>query len=274
MLITKVQMTRATLSKAWTRLIGRTPSAYATVAEMKRKRVAILISGRGSNMAALIQASKDPAYPAQVVLVISNRPNATGIERARAAGVPTAVIDHTWFKDRESFEQQLQSLLEAHNIEIVCLAGFMRLLTPSFVDRWKGKLLNVHPALLPAFKGLHTHERALQAGVALHGATVHFVVPEMDSGPILARVPIRVRPNDTPDSLAARVLRIEHRIYTAALKSVAEGRVSIVDGHCQVDGEPINDRVLFVINNRRRADFRESSAQTLLDDTWRKSIAA
>jgi phosphoribosylglycinamide formyltransferase-1 len=206
---------------------------------MARKRVAILISGRGSNMVALIEAAKDPAYPAEIVLVVSNEPTAEGLQRAATAGVATAVVDHRTFgKDREAFERALQRMLETNTIEIVCLAGFMRLLTPWFVRQWDGRLLNIHPALLPAFKGLDTHARALQAGAKQHGATVHFVVPEMDSGPIVAQGAVPVLPNDTEATLAARVLAVEHRIYPQALKLVAEGRVTIADGRCLVDGRP------------------------------------
>ncbi len=193
---------------------------------MARKRVAILISGRGSNMVALIEAAKDPAYPAEIVVVISNDPVAEGLKRAAASGIKTAVVDHKPFgKDREAFERALQDKLLAHDIELICLAGFMRLLTPWFVRQWDGRLLNIHPALLPAFKGLDTHARALQAGVKEHGATVHFVVPEMDSGPIVVQGAVPVRDGDTEAALAARVLEIEHRIYPEALKLVAEGRV-------------------------------------------------
>jgi phosphoribosylglycinamide formyltransferase-1 len=189
---------------------------------MPRKRVAILISGRGSNMAALIDAAKDPAYPAEIVLVLSNRPDAGGIAAAQQAGIQTAIVDHKKFKDRESFEQEVQKILEAHAIDIVCLAGFMRLLTPWLISRWDGRMINIHPALLPAFKGLDTHERAIAAGVKEHGATVHFVVPEMDSGPIIVQASVPVMPDDTPDALARRVLAVEHRIYPEALKRVAQ----------------------------------------------------
>ena len=189
---------------------------------MPRKRVAILISGRGSNMAALIEAAKDPAYPAEIVLVASNRPDAGGIATAQKAGIETAIVDHKKFKDRESFEQELQKVLEAHRIEIVCLAGFMRLLTPWIISRWTGRMLNIHPALLPAFKGLDTHERAIAAGAKEHGATVHHVVPEMDSGPIIIQASVPVMPDDTPDALAKRVLAVEHKIYPEALKRIAE----------------------------------------------------
>ena len=197
---------------------------------MARKRVAILISGRGSNMMALIEAAKDPAYPAEIVLVLSNRPDAAGLARAQAEGIATAVVDHARFgKDRETFERALQAELERHRIELVCLAGFMRLLTPWFVRRWEGRLINIHPALLPALKGLNTHERALAEGVTHHGATVHFVVPEMDSGPIILQDQLRVLATDDADTLAARVLEIEHRIYPQALALVARGEVAIGD---------------------------------------------
>jgi phosphoribosylglycinamide formyltransferase-1 len=197
-----------------------------SVKSMVRKRVAILISGRGSNMAALIEAAKDPAYPAEIALVVSNEPAAEGLQRAAAGGIRTAAIDHRKFgKDREAFERALNDELQAHRIELVCLAGFMRLLTPWFVRQWEGRLINIHPALLPAFKGLNTHARALAEGAKEHGATVHFVVPEMDSGPIIARAAVPVRPGDTEATLAARVLEVEHRIYPQALRLVAEGCV-------------------------------------------------
>jgi len=195
---------------------------------MARKRVAVLISGRGSNMASLIEAAKAPDYPAEIVLVVSNRPDALGLTHARTAGIATLVIDHTRFgSDREAFERELQATLEANRIDLVCLAGFMRLLTPWFVGRWSGRMLNIHPALLPAFKGLHTHERVLAAGAKTHGATVHFVVPEMDSGPIIAQAEVPVLDGDTLDTLAARVLAVEHRIYPEALRRVANGSVRI-----------------------------------------------
>jgi phosphoribosylglycinamide formyltransferase-1 len=206
---------------------------------MARKRVAILISGRGSNMVALIEAAKDQAHPAEIALVVSNEPTAEGLKRAAAEGIRTAVVDHRKFgKDREAFERALQNELQAHNIELVCLAGFMRLLTPWFVRQWDGRLLNIHPALLPAFKGLDTHARAIAAGAAQHGATVHFVVPEMDSGPIIAQAAVPVQSGDTEATLAARVLEVEHRIYPQALRWVAEGRVRIADGRCLIDGQP------------------------------------
>jgi phosphoribosylglycinamide formyltransferase-1 len=194
---------------------------------MARKRVAILISGRGANMGALIAAAKKPDYPAEIALVLSNRPEAGGVRRASAEGIATAVVDHTDFgKDREAFERAVQAHLETRRIDIVCLAGFMRLFTCSFVSPWSGRMINIHPALLPSFKGLHTHERALEAGVKIHGATVHFVVPEVDSGPIIAQAAVPVLDDDTPDTLAARVLAAELRLYPLALGLVAGGKSS------------------------------------------------
>lgn len=193
----------------------------------QKKRVAVLISGRGSNMTALIEAAKAADYPAAIAVVISNRPDAAGLERARAEGIATAIVDHRPFgDDREAFERALDAELRRHRIDLICLAGFMRLFTPKFVERWSGRMLNVHPALLPQFKGLHTHRRALAAGVKEHGATVHFVVPEMDAGPIIAQDAVPVLAGDTEDSLAQRVLAVEHRLYPQALRLVAEGRVN------------------------------------------------
>jgi phosphoribosylglycinamide formyltransferase 1 len=189
---------------------------------MAKKRVAVLISGRGSNMASLIAAAKDDGYPAEIALVLSNRPGAAGLAHAKSQGIATAIVDHTQYgKDREAFERALQAVLVAHRIDLVCLAGFMRLLTPWFVGQWQGRMLNIHPALLPAFKGLNTHERALAAGVITHGATVHFVSPEMDSGEIILQAEVPVLAGDTPETLAARVLEVEHRIYPQALRQVA-----------------------------------------------------
>ena len=194
---------------------------------MTRKRVAILISGRGSNMVALIAAAKAPDYPAEIALVISNRPAAAGLARARAEKIPTAVVDHTRYgKDREAFERALEAELEAHRIELVCLAGFMRLLSPWLVERWRGRMINIHPALLPAFKGLDTHRRALAAGANVHGATVHLVAPDVDSGPILLQEAVPIVAGETEETLAARVLEVEHRIYPQALKLLALGRVA------------------------------------------------
>jgi phosphoribosylglycinamide formyltransferase-1 len=216
-----------------------------------KQRVAVLISGRGSNMTALIEAAKDDAFPAEIALVLANRPDAAGLARARAEGIATAVVDHTVFGknrealdrqaldrqalDREAFERAIDAVLQAHRIDLVCLAGFMRLLTPWLVRRWEGRLINIHPALLPAFKGLNTHERVLAAGEKAHGATVHFVVPEMDSGPIIAQGRVPVHDDDTAETLAARVLEEEHQLYPLALKLVAWGYVRMVDGQCRSD---------------------------------------
>jgi len=214
---------------------------------MSRKRVAVLISGRGSNMAALIEAAKDKNYPAEIVLVVSNHPDAGGLSIAREAGIATETVDHSRFgEDRGAFERALLAVLEKYKIEIVCLAGFMRLLGADFVNRWPQRLLNIHPALLPAFKGLDTHKRALEAGAKIHGATVHFVVPEMDSGPIIVQGAVKVRAGDSEETLSKRVLAVEHRIYPQALKLVAEGRVRVVDGHCLIDGVPVPDSTALV----------------------------
>ena len=214
---------------------------------MSRKRVAVLISGRGSNMAALIEAAKAADYPAEIVLVVSNVPDAGGLATASAAGIATATVDHRQFgKDRAAFERALQAVLVEHRIELVCLAGFMRLLTPWFIDQWPQRMLNIHPALLPAFKGLDTHRRALEAGVKLHGATVHFVVPEMDSGPIIAQGAVAVHDHDTEAALAARVLAVEHRIYPLALRLVAEGRVSVDGNRCRIAKAAAPDMALVV----------------------------
>jgi|SRR6185295_16731883 phosphoribosylglycinamide formyltransferase 1 len=214
---------------------------------MSRKRVAVLISGRGSNMAALIEAAKAKDYPAEIVLVVSNRPEAGGLLVARAAGIATEVVDHTEFGgDRNRFEGEIQAHLEKYRVDIVCLAGFMRLLTGSFLEKWQRRILNIHPALLPDFKGLDTHRRVLEAVAKIHGATVHFVVPEMDSGPIITQGVIAVRPGDSEETLAVRVLKVEHRIYPLALKLVAEGRVQIKDNRALIDGVPVpnvTDRV-------------------------------
>jgi phosphoribosylglycinamide formyltransferase-1 len=189
-------------------------------------RTAILISGGGSNMAALIAAAAKPGFPACIALVISNVPDAGGVAKARAAGVPVVVIDHKPYgKDREAFERDLHASLIAHQIEFVCLAGFMRVLTPWFVSQWEGRMINIHPSLLPAYKGLHTHARALEAGETEHGCTVHWVTAGLDDGPIITQARVPVLPGDTSETLAARVLIEEHRIYPEALADCARGRV-------------------------------------------------
>jgi phosphoribosylglycinamide formyltransferase-1 len=187
-----------------------------------KKRVAILISGRGSNMAALIEAAKAPDYPAEIVLVLSNVPGAAGLATAAANGITTATVDHKAFnRNREAFEQAMQAELERHRVDIVCLAGFMRILTPWFVGQWEGRMINIHPALLPAYKGLDTHARALADGAREHGATVHFVTPGMDEGETILQEAVPVLPGDTPETLGRRVLEVEHRIYPQALRMIA-----------------------------------------------------
>jgi phosphoribosylglycinamide formyltransferase-1 len=190
-------------------------------------RLAVLISGEGSNLQALIDACAAPGFPAAIALVVSNRPQARGLARAAAAGLPTAVIDHRRYADREEFEAALDLALRQAAPDLVCLAGFMRLLTPGFVGRWAGQMINIHPSLLPAFKGLDTHARVLAAGARLTGCTVHVVTPGMDEGPILVQAAVPVLPQDTPETLAARVRAAEHRAYPLAVKLFAEGRIAL-----------------------------------------------
>jgi phosphoribosylglycinamide formyltransferase-1 len=205
---------------------------------MIRRRVAILISGRGSNMAALVAAARDPGYPAEIALVLSNRADAPGLERAEQAGIETAVLDPKVFSSRNVFDKALDARLKAADAEIVCLAGFMRLLTPEFVEAWRDRLINIHPSLLPLFPGLNTHASALAAGVKIHGCTVHFVREEVDSGPIIAQAAVPVLLSDTPETLADRVLTAEHHIYPLALALVARGRTVVVDERVVIDDAP------------------------------------
>lgn len=191
-----------------------------------KARVAIMISGGGSNMLSLIEAMRAPDYPATPVLVLSNRPEAPGLAKAEAMGIPIQSVDHKTFETRAEFEKVLDEHLSAANPDIVCLAGFMRVLTNAFVEKWRGRMLNIHPSLLPLFTGLDTHKRALEAGVAVHGATVHEVIPELDAGRILGQTVIKVEPRDTPESLAARLLSREHALYPAALKRFVEGKTA------------------------------------------------
>ena len=193
-----------------------------------RVRTAILISGRGSNMAALLAAARDPGFPAEIALVLANRADAGGLATAAAAGIPTAVVpSREYGRDRAAHEAAVQAVLEAHGIGLVCLAGYMRLLTPWLVERWAGRMLNIHPSLLPAFPGLDTHARALAAGARLHGCTVHWVTEGMDEGPILAQAAVPVLPGDDEPALAARVLAQEHLLYPAALRQAAGGAVAL-----------------------------------------------
>jgi len=203
---------------------------------MARLRLGVLISGRGSNLQSLIEAAAAPAYPAEIALVISNEPGAKGLERAAAAGLAQRTIDHRDFDSRPAFESALTAALTEAEVGLVCLAGFMRLLTDRFVAHWDRRLVNIHPSLLPAFKGIHVHERVLAAGVRFSGCTVHYVVPEMDSGPIIVQAAVPVAGADDADSLAARVLKAEHRIYPLAVRWIAEGRVRIEGERVAVDG--------------------------------------
>lgn len=207
-------------------------------------KVGVLISGRGSNLQALINACETANFPASIVLVISNKPGAAGLRRAEAAGIATVVIDHREYPDRRSFDDALDSRLRAAGAEIVCLAGFMRLLTAEFVEGWNDRVLNVHPSLLPAFKGLHAQRDALEAGVKLAGCTVHVVRPEMDSGPIIAQAAVPVLTGDDEDTLAARILEMEHVIYPLALRLIAEGRVKIAGTVAETTGTAPNPAAL------------------------------
>jgi phosphoribosylglycinamide formyltransferase-1 len=210
-----------------------------------KRRVAILISGRGSNMAALIEAARVADFPAEIVVVISNRSDAGGLEKATAGGIPTRTIESRPFgKDRASFEAVLQSALEQYRVELICLGGFMRLFTAEFVQRWHGRMLNIHPSLLPSFPGLEPQAQALRAGVKISGATVHFVIPQTDAGPIVMQGAVAVCDGDTPAQLVARIIAIEHRIYPEALRLVASGRVRIEGDICKTDGGVASGAVL------------------------------
>lgn len=193
-----------------------------------RMRVGVLISGRGSNMVSLAEAAQAPDYPAEIALVISNIPDVAGLERARGFGIATATVDHKTFgKDREAFERAMDEVLRVNQIELIVLAGFMRILTPWFVKRWEGRVINIHPSLLPLFKGTHTHRQALEAGVVEHGCSAHFVVPDLDAGPVILQAKVPVLPGDDEDKLAQRVLVEEHKLYPAALAEVASGRARL-----------------------------------------------
>lgn len=197
--------------------------------------VAVLVSGRGSNLQALIDACAADDFPARIVAVISNNPGSYGLERAKAAGIPTAVVNHRDYPDRETFDNAIEEELKNFKAKFICLAGFMRILEARFVNRWRDRILNIHPSLLPSFKGLHTQERALESGVRFTGCTVHIVRPEMDEGPIILQAAIAVDPEDDADSLAAKVLVQEHLIYPEALKLIALGRVSISGNKSIID---------------------------------------
>ncbi len=210
-----------------------------------KRRVAILISGRGSNMAALIDAAKADDYPAEIVVVISNRADAGGLERAKERGIPAVSLESKPYgADRAGFEAELQSLLDENRVDLICLAGFMRLLTAKFVQHWQGRMLNIHPSLLPSFPGLDPHGQALRSGVKISGATVHFVIPETDAGPIVMQGAVAVKDDDTPYSLAERVFEIEHRIYPSALRLVASGAARIEGDICKTTNAYADGRLI------------------------------
>jgi phosphoribosylglycinamide formyltransferase-1 len=201
-----------------------------------RLRVAVLISGRGSNLQALIDACADPTFPAEIRLVISNEPSAQGLARAERAGIPARVIPHKQFPDRPTFDAAVERALEEAGTELICLAGFMRIFSDGFVERWRDRMINIHPSLLPAFKGLKVHERVLAAGVRFTGCTVHYVRPAMDAGPIIVQAAVAVLPGDDAARLAQRVLAEEHKIYPLALRLIAEGRVRVAGERAEIDG--------------------------------------
>lgn len=202
-----------------------------------RVKTGVLVSGGGTNLQALIDAAVDPSFPAEIVLVISNRPDVRALERAAAAGIATEVIRHQDFPERAPFDAAIDTSLRAAGCEILCTAGFMRILTADFVDGWRDRMINIHPSLLPAFQGLHTHQRALDASARIAGCTAHLVIPDLDAGQILAQAVVPVLTDDTPDTLAARVLEQEHRIFPLALRLIAEGRVRIENGRAVIDGQ-------------------------------------
>lgn len=210
-----------------------------------RKRVSILISGRGSNMMALVEAAQAPSYPAEIVSVISNRPDAAGLIWAAERGIPAVALDHKEYATRTAFEAKLHATLMDAGTDLIACAGFMRMLTGGFIDRWRDRQLNIHPSLLPAFPGLDTHERAIEAGVKLAGCTVHFMRLEMDTGPVVGQAAVPVLSGDTPDQLAARVLAAEHRLYPAALALVASGRAVVRDEKVYISEEVNPSQALF-----------------------------
>jgi phosphoribosylglycinamide formyltransferase 1 len=210
-----------------------------------RRRVAILISGRGSNMTALIEAARAADFPAEISVVVSNKADAAGVAGARAAGIPVEIVESRPFgKDRAGFEKALQTVLDQRSVDLVCLAGFMRLFTADFVQRWHGRMLNIHPSLLPAFPGLDPHGQALKAGVKISGATVHFVTPDTDAGPIVIQGAVAVKDDDTAETLSERILSVEHRIYPAAVRLVADMRVRIDGDRCVTEGADATDATM------------------------------
>lgn len=214
--------------------VGEAPAA--------RKRVGILISGRGSNMMSLVEAARSPDYPAEIVLVVSNRPEAQGLAWATAQGIPAIALDHKGYRSREEFDDQIDRLMKASGVDLIACAGFMRLMTPGLVENWRNRMINIHPSLLPSFKGLNTHERALAAGVRIAGCTVHAVRHEMDTGPVLGQAAVPVHGDDTAETLAARVLAAEHKLYPQILNLLASGQISI-------DGDTVISKHSFINNS-------------------------
>ncbi|MEO5336781.1 MAG: phosphoribosylglycinamide formyltransferase [Magnetospirillum sp. WYHS-4] len=206
------------------------------MAPLAKLKVAVLVSGRGSNLQALIDACADPAYPAEIVLVLANIPGVFALERAAKAGIPTTVVSHKDYPDRTSFEAAMNARLESSGAGLICMAGFMRLLTDGFVNGWHDRLINIHPSLLPAFKGLHVQEAALRAGVRFSGCTVHYVRPAMDAGPILVQAVVPIHQDDDADRLAERILEQEHVIYPLAVRLIAEGRCRVIDERVVIEG--------------------------------------
>lgn len=206
---------------------------------MSRVRTAVLISGRGSNLSALIDATKAADYPAEIALVISNKPDAGGLAVAKEAGVPTKIIPHQNYPSREEFDAAIDAALREANVKLVCEAGFMRIHSEWFAKRWEGRLLNIHPSLLPAFPGIRVHQQALDAGVKISGCTVHFVVAALDSGPIVAQAAVPVQLDDTPQTLAARILEQEHHLYPTALRFLASGTIMLKDNKCVYSQTPL-----------------------------------
>jgi phosphoribosylglycinamide formyltransferase-1 len=212
---------------------------------MAKLKVGVLISGRGSNMAALLRAAQATDYPAEIACVISNRADAAGVQTAKAAGIATAVIPHRGYPDRESFDRAVSAELEKHGAGLVVLAGFLRIFSPWFPERWQDRMINIHPSLLPSFKGLHVQQQALDAGARISGCTVHFVTPDLDAGPIIAQAAVPVLAGDTTEALAARILRQEHRLYPLVVRWFAEGRVALRDGLVSLNGLPPDAALLF-----------------------------
>lgn len=211
---------------------------------MPQLKLAVLISGGGTNLQALIDACSNVDFPAKIEVVISNRPDAFGLERAKQAGIKAICIDHKTFTDRETFEEDLHACIKEHGADLICLAGFMRLLTATFVGRWKDRMINIHPSLLPSYKGLHTHARAIEDGVRFGGCTVHFVRPEMDDGPIIMQAAVPISADETEESLAAKVLRQEHILYPQAVKMIAEGKIRVSGRTCVFKGIELGDTAL------------------------------